>query len=240
MDEKQLRHCRRFLLSLLFCIVLTLPLLQARENQQKRNTITAISTAKQLALVVMRATQDNKEHFLDLSTPEKALSRYVKDRYLFVSPQTGKPFVFDKRLSGIAVSTLARPDERIVFYESESEIAQVVAFADGRVALVSAADWAHRTDEGYCPHGIKNLRTVTPNPSPTPSPSPLRLVLDLLIRVGLVLPLAAGATVAAMFTGWKRVGVFFGYSALYVALFALLALVLAVFVPSSRGYARLI
>ncbi len=107
------------------------------------NTAT-MSNAKQTALAVMLYLGDHNDKFSfaadDLSG---AVLPYLKNEKILLSKGTGKPFTFNKRLTGTKAVDIALPAKTVLLYEGSNERftftdgKTVVAFTDGHVRLLT-------------------------------------------------------------------------------------------------------
>lgn len=106
------------------------------------------SNLKQIAIACFQYMQDNNEMFPDLSSPstiKAALSHYAASPEIFLCPGDEAQYlgnVSQSRRSLAVVST-----DTIILYDANNthDGGRNVAFADGRVRLLSAEEWARES-----------------------------------------------------------------------------------------------
>lgn len=225
MKQPSLRTCRRFLLTLALCLALIPVFLGGRFSPTRSRPASALANARQVGLAIQMATLDGHGRLPDLHDAPKSLGPYLKNDRVFLSPRTGRPFLFDESLSGSDAERLARPESRVAFYESAPDSGyRTVGFADGRAFRVSEEDWNRRSADGFLV-----LRPPTP---------PRQEVLPLLWALAVVaLCFAAAHTVAHGRSGGKYLRALLGYGLLYSAIL-LVPVVLFPAFAQERGTAR--
>jgi prepilin-type processing-associated H-X9-DG protein len=105
-----------------------------------------MSNAKQTALAVILYLGDHNDKFSFAADDLSAIVLpYVKHKEILLSKGTGKPFTFNKRLTGTKMIDIAEPNKTVMLYEGTNERftftdgKTVVAFTDGHVRLLTPA-----------------------------------------------------------------------------------------------------
>jgi len=117
---------------------------QAVANSSATETL---SNAKQTALAVMLYLGDHNDKFSFSPDDLSAIALpYVKHKEILLSKATGKPFTFNKRLTGTNAAAITEPAKTVLLYEGANERftftngKTVVAFTDGHVRLLTPAE----------------------------------------------------------------------------------------------------
>lgn len=105
----------------------------------------SLNNLRQLAVAVAMYTQDNDEQLPEnLPKVRKAVANLSDD--IFIQPITGQPYLFNAKLSGMALGEVKDPTSTILAYETAPwpDGQRAVAYLDGHVSMVNAETWARQ------------------------------------------------------------------------------------------------
>lgn len=106
----------------------------------------SVRSLKQLSLGLIQYVQDYDENLppmKDAATVKKALLPYVKDKQVFVQPDTQRPYKVNTSLSKRSLASFNDPATMVIFYEDapDADNMRAVAFLDGHVKRIPEAQW---------------------------------------------------------------------------------------------------
>jgi prepilin-type processing-associated H-X9-DG protein len=106
----------------------------------------SLANLEEIALAVQAFLADNQDTMPDVTVTSEAmtvLEAYVKTRDVFWRPETDEMYMLNPDLAGVHLVNVGDPALVAVFYEASpaSDGSVGVAFLDGHVARLSAADW---------------------------------------------------------------------------------------------------
>lgn len=102
-----------------------------------------IANVKQVALAIMLCNADHEDKFFKGSL-RGSVSAYLKRPEALNCPGTHQPYMFNRKLAGVALTSIVNPAQTIMIYEGtegklrfDHDGRTVIGFADGHVKMMS-------------------------------------------------------------------------------------------------------
>lgn len=105
-----------------------------------------VTNAKQMCMGMLMYAQDYNEILPPMASSasvQKILMPYIKNDKVFLCTVSGKPFAWNKAMSGKTLKSIKNPATDVVCYDVEVHDGnRVVGYVDGHVKAIPEADFA--------------------------------------------------------------------------------------------------
>jgi len=111
--------------------------------REKARTVASMSNLRQLASAATMYAQDHDELWPEMKTAGDMPELLMVDAVILVSPRTNEPYQPNPFIAGKSIGEIDDPISMIIFYENTPapDGSRCVAYLDGHVGMIPAADW---------------------------------------------------------------------------------------------------